>query len=179
MTTVAQIRKAALALPESEEGTHFGMVSFSVRGKGFCSITKDGLAQLHLSEADVVAALGSVPGADRLTRRQTLVGARLPLAGLDGQQANHWVRRAWLHRAPKRLAAEARAAETARAGEVGDLPKAIGNPATRALVGAGITSLEGVVRLSERELHALHGVGPRAVRILSEALAASGRSLSG
>ncbi len=39
MTTLAQLRKAALALPETEEGTHFGMVAFSVRGKGFASVT--------------------------------------------------------------------------------------------------------------------------------------------
>jgi hypothetical protein len=32
MTTVAQLRKSALALPETEEGTHFGMVAFSENG---------------------------------------------------------------------------------------------------------------------------------------------------
>ncbi|MFH9060428.1 hypothetical protein ACH4GM_04270 [Streptomyces coeruleorubidus] len=49
MTTVTQLRKAALALPEAEEGTHFGMVAFAVRGRGFASVTKDGRVQLHLS----------------------------------------------------------------------------------------------------------------------------------
>ncbi|MBN0040565.1 DNA-binding protein [Cellulosimicrobium cellulans] len=48
----------------------------------------------------------------------------------------------------------------------------MGRPATRALAGAGITTLSDVARLSDRELLALHGVGPRAVRILREALAA-------
>lgn len=50
MTTISQLGKAALALPEVEEGTHFGMVSFAVRGKGFVSVTKDGAVQLQLSD---------------------------------------------------------------------------------------------------------------------------------
>lgn len=51
-----------------------------------------------------------------------------------------------------------------------DLPMSIGRPATRALVGAGITTLTGVAATSEAQLLALHGVGPRAIRILGEAL---------
>ncbi|MET1156116.1 DNA-binding protein [Arthrobacter sp.] len=53
----------------------------------------------------------------------------------------------------------------------------IGGPATRALVSAGMTDLDTVARHSQAELLALHGVGPKAVRILTEALAASGQSL--
>jgi predicted flap endonuclease-1-like 5' DNA nuclease len=51
------------------------------------------------------------------------------------------------------------------------LGKAIGGPATRALVGAGITTLAQVAAVTDAELLAMHGVGPRAVRILREALA--------
>lgn len=54
------------------------------------------------------------------------------------------------------------------------LPK-IGAPATRALEAVGVTRLDQVAQLSEAELLALHGVGPRAVRILREALAARGQ----
>ena len=57
------------------------------------------------------------------------------------------------------------------------LPK-IGAPATNALAGAGITTLEQVAKLSEPELLALHGVGPKAVRLLQEALAPAGKSLA-
>ncbi|MFN8040357.1 MAG: hypothetical protein U0Q07_14185 [Acidimicrobiales bacterium] len=57
-----------------------------------------------------------------------------------------------------------------------DLPK-IGAPATRALAAIGITHLEQVAGHSEAELLALHGVGPRAVRILGDALAEAGLSL--
>lgn len=48
------------------------------------------------------------------------------------------------------------------------LPRAIGKPATRALLAAGITALEQVIDKSDEELLALHGVGPKAIRILRE-----------
>lgn len=57
-----------------------------------------------------------------------------------------------------------------------DLPK-LGAPATRALASIGITRLEQVADRSEAELLALHGFGPRALRILNEALAARNLSL--
>ncbi|HTN99933.1 MAG TPA: hypothetical protein VL068_04590 [Microthrixaceae bacterium] len=57
-----------------------------------------------------------------------------------------------------------------------DLPK-IGAPATRALASIGVTRLDELSDRSEAELLALHGFGPRALRIISEALAVEGRSL--
>ena len=59
-----------------------------------------------------------------------------------------------------------------------DLPR-IGAPATRALASIGVTRLDQVAERSESELLALHGFGPRALRILVEALAATGRTLRG
>lgn len=177
MTTLAQLRSAALALPEVEEGTHFGMVAFAVRGRGFASVTGEGVLQLQLPDDAAEEAVAAHPTCERLVRMGTPIGVALPLAGINGKDLNALVRASWAHRAPKRLAASLAAADSARAGEVGDLPRAIGNPATRALAGAGITTLAEVARRSEAELLALHGVGPRAVRILAEALEASGRSL--
>lgn len=60
---------------------------------------------------------------------------------------------------------------------VGDLPDAIGKTAARALATQGITTLAQVATRTEAELLALHGVGPKAVRLLREALAATGRAL--
>ena len=57
-----------------------------------------------------------------------------------------------------------------------DLPRGISRPATRALHGAGYTCLEQLAGVSERELGALHGVGPKALRILREALEERGLS---
>ncbi len=53
------------------------------------------------------------------------------------------------------------------------LPR-IGRPATQALELIGVTTLEAVAERSERELLALHGVGPKAVRILKAELEAQG-----
>lgn len=55
-----------------------------------------------------------------------------------------------------------------------DLPRGIGAPATRALTAAGLTTLEQVAGASSAELLALHGVGSRAIRVLTEALAEHG-----
>jgi hypothetical protein len=53
------------------------------------------------------------------------------------------------------------------------LPR-IGAPATRALTTHGITRLEQLAEATETELAALHGVGPKALRILAESMAAAG-----
>jgi hypothetical protein len=63
MTTLARLRRAALALPEVEEGTHFGMVAFAVRGKGFASLTTDGRVQLQLPDDVADAAVAAHPTA--------------------------------------------------------------------------------------------------------------------
>lgn len=57
-----------------------------------------------------------------------------------------------------------------------DLPAGIGKPATRALVNAGYTRLEQLTEVTEKDLGKLHGMGPKALRLLREALAE--RSLS-
>ena len=57
---------------------------------------------------------------------------------------------------------------------VGDLPDEIGKTAARELDLNGIASLEQVARYSQKELLAIHGVGPKAIRILDGALAAKG-----
>lgn len=57
------------------------------------------------------------------------------------------------------------------------LPRSIGAPATRALEAAGYTSLEQLAGVPEGELGQLHGVGPKALRLLREALQERGLSL--
>lgn len=140
MTTPAQIRKAALALPEVEE---VGKCQFTVRGVPFATVTPDKVLQ--------------TPGADEVA-----------LAEVNGMQSNAIVRQGWFTVAPEELAERLRAADDAVAGQVGDLPKAIGTPATRALVERGITCLADLGEIDETELASWHGVGPKAVRILRE-----------
>ncbi|MEV3985366.1 hypothetical protein [Nonomuraea sp. NPDC049758] len=171
MTTFAQLRKAALSCPETAEHViDRGIVAFTVHGKRFASMGKDNLVELRLPAPDAEEALAAHPAAQRLDRDATPVGVRVPIGDINGQQLNHWVRRAWLAQAPRHLATRVAAGDDATPGEVGDLPKAIGGPATRALAGAGITMLTQVAALTDAELLALHGVGPKAVRVLREAL---------
>jgi hypothetical protein len=61
---------------------------------------------------------------------------------------------------------------------VGDLPNEIGKTAARELSLNGITSLDQVARHSRQELLAIHGVGPKAIRILETALASKGLGYS-
>lgn len=58
-----------------------------------------------------------------------------------------------------------------------DLPK-ISKPAIRALESVGITSLEQVADHTEKELLALHGFGPKGIRILKPVLAERGLSFA-
>ncbi len=50
------------------------------------------------------------------------------------------------------------------------LPTEIGRPALRALTAAGVTRLSQIAAFSDADLLALHGVGPKAVRVLRKAL---------
>jgi hypothetical protein len=61
--------------------------------------------------------------------------------------------------------------------ELDSLPK-IGAPATRALTAAGYVSLGQLAGVRRSELAALHGVGPKALRIIAAELAEHGLALS-
>lgn len=58
-----------------------------------------------------------------------------------------------------------------------DLPK-ISKPANRALSHAGYSRLEQLTTVTEAEILKLHGVGPKGVRILKEALHEQGLSFA-
>ena len=53
-------------------------------------------------------------------------------------------------------------------------PKGVAKPAQRALVSAGFSELTQLTKISEAELLKLHGMGPKAIRYLGEALAEQG-----
>ncbi len=55
-------------------------------------------------------------------------------------------------------------------------PRGVAEPALRALVAAGLTRLEHLTTVTEQELLARHGMGPKAVRILGDALKLRGWS---
>jgi hypothetical protein len=58
-----------------------------------------------------------------------------------------------------------------------DLPKGIGAPATRALIAAGYSELGQLKGVPAAELEKLHGMGPKALRVIQAALEELGSSL--
>ncbi|HVK22569.1 MAG TPA: helix-hairpin-helix domain-containing protein [Actinokineospora sp.] len=59
-----------------------------------------------------------------------------------------------------------------------DLPPSIGKPATRAFANAGLTTVEDFAKVTEKEIADLHGVGPKAIGIIRDLLAAQGRTFA-
>ena len=60
-----------------------------------------------------------------------------------------------------------------------EFPHGIGKVAKRELAANGFTTYAQLTKTTPRELLAIHGVGPKAVRILGEELAAKGLSWAG
>ncbi len=178
MTSKAQLRKAVLSLPGVEEGAHFGMLAFKVRGKGFASLTNDDFVQLAMTKELADEALALFPAAERVTRSGKSIGIRVPLAAVNGKDLNSLVEKSWSSKAPAALAKARLAARADSAnGGAHTLPGSIGKPATQALLAAGVTTLDEVIHWTECELLALHGVGPKAIRVLRESLSEQGMTL--
>jgi hypothetical protein len=57
-------------------------------------------------------------------------------------------------------------------------PNGIGRPAQRALANAGIDDLMALAKRRQAEVAALHGMGPKALGVLKEAMAAKGLSFA-
>lgn len=55
-----------------------------------------------------------------------------------------------------------------------DLPSGLARPALRALAAAGITRTADFRKISEAELKQLHGMGPKAIETIRQALADAG-----
>lgn len=164
MTTKSQFRKAALGLPEVEEESG-QLPVYTVRGAVFAALADGNQAELRLHDNDLAETLRRYPSAMRSGPQ----AIRLPLSDIGGMQLNSLVYLAWLQHAPADLAETARAAKAVHAQDH-SLPLGIGRPATRALLLAGVRTFADLANRTEEELLALHGVGPRAVRLLGEAL---------
>lgn len=59
-----------------------------------------------------------------------------------------------------------------------NFPSGLANPARRALAGAGYKRLEDLTKVSESEIAQLHGIGPKGIDLLRNALAANGLSFA-
>lgn len=68
---------------------------------------------------------------------------------------------------------------TEDAAEATEFPPAIGKVARRELAVNGYTRYEHLTKVTSAELLAIHGVGPKAVRILDEELTTRGLAFAG
>lgn len=171
MTNLQQVRKAATAMPEVKEAKEDSRVSFTVRRKPF-AVVADGELTVWLPEGRATEVRADHPEATVAQRAGSPYGIRIPLAAINGMNSNALIRDAWTHRAPQSLSRPM----TGAGPNEHDLPTDIGRPAIRALTAAGITTLDDVAAKTKGELLDLHGVGPRAVRVLEGRLADSGRT---
>lgn len=55
-----------------------------------------------------------------------------------------------------------------------NFPRGVARPALRALFNAGLTTLDHLTKVSEAELAALHGMGPKAISLLRAVLVEKG-----
>ena len=75
------------------------------------------------------------------------------------------------------MTVEKQGVKNARSVESAPFPKGVSQPAIRALASVGYTNLDQLAGMSEKELATLHGMGPKALRILGETLKAQGKGL--
>lgn len=173
MTTAAHVRTAVKRLAEVARVDGAERETWAVDGQQFLVIDASRTAvELSLPREDAEKVLVDIPGSTLRKHGPRTTGVVIPLAAMNGMQANAVIGRAWAHCAPERLTQVPASAAAAD----GDLPRSIGRPATSALHGAGIATLAELSTRTPAEVAALHGVGPRAVRLLGEALEAAGLS---
>jgi hypothetical protein len=108
MMTDAQLREAAMALPEAEERETWGSATFRVRDKIFVIMGAEGVsASIKASREDQGALIAAEPGtfsSSEYTGRFGWVTARLATAQPD--EIGDLVTEAWRRTAPKRLVAK-------------------------------------------------------------------------
>lgn len=164
MTTATQLRKAALAQEGVEQVQVDGRRAWAVGDAVFAALDADGRAVLALADPDAARMASELDAVE-----QAAPGVVVDLAGVNGMALNFWVHEAWKHVAPSTMTEAARSAARAATDADDDFP-AVGRPARRALHGAGIGSLDALALHDRAEVEALHGIGPRAVRLLADAL---------
>lgn len=111
---LANVRKLAMAQPETDEVNSHGMPCFGIiKGKKFCYFTQDHhhdgktAILVKISGADEQAQLIEADP-DRYYRPAYFgdgwIGIRLDLGDIDWDDIGEWIKRSWIAVAPKRLA---------------------------------------------------------------------------
>lgn len=191
MATWSEVRRIVEALPETEEQPSYGgLPSWRVRGKQFCwerplsrrdrrDLGEDLARELDgpllgvrvADQEEKAALLGEGDGSPFVTipHFEGWPGLLVRLDLIEVARLREVVTDAWFCVAPGTLA-QLHDLELVVSGARPGLPAAIGSPAVRALHAAGYSDLEDLSGISQEALLAIHGVGPKAARILLEAV---------
>lgn len=103
MATLEELRTAATALPGTEEGVHVAMPSFSVRGRPYALLCRDGRVELLVNHEMADAAVATHPRADHLRQMGKRIGIVVPLVDLDDEDLEYLLHSAWASHAPRDL----------------------------------------------------------------------------
>jgi hypothetical protein len=104
VTTSAEARRLALALPEAVEQDHHGKPSFHVAGKIFATLWDETHMNVMLDEAGVLTAVQARPAAcSELWWGKRLTAVRVALDRVDADTLAELLADAWERRAPGRL----------------------------------------------------------------------------
>jgi hypothetical protein len=108
LVTVAQIRRLALALPETAEQEHWGNPSFRVRGRIFATVPDAGHVNVMIDPFDVESAVAEAPeSCQPLLWGKEVRGVRVKLSSAVPKMVDALLRSAWRRKAPKRLLIQA------------------------------------------------------------------------
>jgi hypothetical protein len=104
----SDVRRLALALPESTEAPHHEMTSFRVGGKIFATMPPDNdRVHIFVSQEEVAASCAENPGVvEELWWGKKLSGCRVMLATAESAVVRDLLAEAWRRKAPKKLLAE-------------------------------------------------------------------------
>jgi hypothetical protein len=104
VTTSAEARRLALALPEAVEQDHHGKPSFRVAGKIFATLWDENQMNVMLDEPGILTAVQALPSAcSELWWGKRLSAVRVALDRVDADALAELLADAWERRAPRGL----------------------------------------------------------------------------
>ncbi len=103
-----QVRRLALALPDTTEAPHHEMTSFRVSGKLFATMPpEEDRVHVFVAPDEVAASCAEYPGVvEELWWGKKLSGCRVHLAGATTPLVRELLTEAWRRKAPKKVQAE-------------------------------------------------------------------------
>jgi len=102
---VKEVRRLALALPETNEEPHFHLTSFRVKGKIFATMPQDGsFMNVFVDDTQREMMIAVDPKAyDNVIWGKKIAGLRVDVAKAKSKDLGALLRMAWERKAPKRL----------------------------------------------------------------------------